>query len=443
MRLPGVSAVGAVVLFVGTLSIASVPQSAAAGRVRPVKPAVSSFAVTPSTLSDAGGSVTMSAQVTNATSCLFTANKPGITGLPALVPCSNGTVTEVVSALANNGKKTAKYRLHLSVTGVKTVHAKSVSLVVTTEPPPPVNAPTNVQATPAFRALDVTWTPEPPTPTIDGYTATATGPNLIVPLTCTGATTCYVSGLTNGVTYSVTVQAYYGVPPRVSPVGNPSQAAMGTPSASPNCSYVGEYARLHGCDLGNADLIGVNLTGSDLSDANLTSANLTDVSLVQTGFQGATMTDAILTDAMADFSDFSDANLSGADLSGADLSNGNLSGANLSNANLTGAGMYSNVVTGTILSGADLNSAAVEGEDFTGDDLSNANLTSALFLDDNFTDANLTGANFTDARVDSDDLTGATLTGATLTGATWNGTTCPDGTNSNVYSPQTCANDLG
>ena len=441
----------------------------------PVKPAVSSFTVTPSVLDSAGGSVTLSAQVTNATSCLFTVNKPGITGLPATVPCSTGAVTDTVSVPANSGKRTTKYRLRLSVTGAKTVHAKAISLLVSAgpvppPPPPPEPVPADVMATPAYEALDVSWSSEPAGGgyEIDGYTATATGPNLEFPQTCTGATSCFVGGLTNGVEYSVTVQAYVvlygdnGAPEGDEPVGGSSSPVMATPSGAVNCSYIGQYASLHGCDLIDADLSNDSLLGSDLSDADLTDANLTDADVNGVSFQGTNLTGAILTGADAGDADFQEAtmtntdmsgvDLDGADLSGDDLSgdelsdilsnNTNLSGADLSNADLTGANIVTTSLSGTILSGADFTGAALEGEDLSGDDLTDVNLTSAFLPDDTFTDANLTGANLTDARVNSDDLTGATLSGATLTGTTWNDTTCPDGTNSNAYNPQTCANDL-
>ena len=405
MRVHRFFGVGAVMLFVGTLCIYALPQSALATTMRPVKPTVSSFAVTPSSLNSAGGSVTLSAQVTSATSCLFMSKKPGITGLPATVPCSNGTVTDVVSVPANLGKRTTRYRLHLSVTGAKTVNAQAVSLFVSAgpvppPPPPPSPAPTDVMATPAYEALDVTWTPEPPGVgyEVDGYTATATGPNLVFPQTCTGATTCFVGGLTDGVGYSVTVQAYIAVygdnGERLGnePVGGSSPAVMATPSGAQNCSYIGQYASLHGCDLSNADLSNVNLMGSDLSDANLTDANLGDANLNGANLQGTTLTGAILTGADAGGAHFQDA-----------------------------------IMTNAAVSDVNFDFADLSGADLSGADLSN------VFLDN----ANLSGANLSNAN-----LTGAIVTATSITGTIWNDTTCPDGTNSNVYSPQTCANDL-
>ena len=270
---------------------------------------------------------------------------------------------------------------------------------------------------------------------ITGYTVTASHGGQTC--TTTDANACTVTGLTNGRQYAIKVRAEHSVG-----VGK-AALARETPSTAQDCAYIGLYANLQGCDLSQQNLTGANLTSANLSDANLASANLTgDSQFGDADFQGATMTDVILTDVDAYFADFSDADCSGADLSGGTVDNSELSGANLSDADLTEASIYSTTVTGTILSGADVRNGVLEGEDFTGDNLSKVKLTSALLFQDNLTNANLTGARFTDARVDSDNLTGATLIRATLTGATWNDTTCPDGTTSNTYSPQTCANDL-
>jgi uncharacterized protein YjbI with pentapeptide repeats len=456
-----------VVVVLAGLALLGPPTDALAG---PVKPTVS-FTAAPTALTSSGGTVTLSAQVTDATSCLFTSDKAGIIGLPAQVACSNGTVTVVVSVPANSGTKSVAYGLHLAVTGATTVRAHSISLPVAGAPVVTA-APTDVQVTPAFGALGVTWTPEPPTVSyeVDGYIATATGRGLIVPQTCMGPTSCFIGGLTNGKQYSVFVQAVialrsdpYGQITGYGREGKASKKAKGKPSAAQDCSYLGQYASLHGCDLDHIVLSGVDLTGSDLSDADLTGADLTSATLqgadlqganlsganlgnavaAAARFQGAIMTTAVLSGANLNYANFTGVDLSGVGLSGVSLGNATLAGANLTGANLSTASLFTTDLTGTILSGADLTSAVLGSENLTGDDLAGANLTKALLGSDNLTDANLTGADLTDGFVNGDDLTGATLSGATLTGTIWNATTCPDGTGSSTYSPQTCANDLG
>lgn len=114
---------------------------------------------------------------------------------------------------------------------------------------------------------------------------------------------------------------------------------------------------------------------------------------------------------------------------------------------------------GVDLSGCDLRSNSLfDGSNLTGADLSGANLGGGLTLGSNqtadFANANLSGANLTgddlsDAAFDAANMANANLRGAFHSGGTtwaltqmvgtiWRNTTCPDGTNSSDYSPQTC-----
>jgi alpha-tubulin suppressor-like RCC1 family protein len=121
--------VGAAVVLVGAIVI--IPTAGVAGAApKPPKPKVSGFAASPAALYDNGGPVLLSANVTNATSCVFTSTKP-ITGLPATVACTSGAVSQTVVLPANAGKKAVKYKFELSVTGTKTVKAKA-NVTVTT-----------------------------------------------------------------------------------------------------------------------------------------------------------------------------------------------------------------------------------------------------------------------------------------------------------------------
>jgi alpha-tubulin suppressor-like RCC1 family protein len=82
----------------------------------------------------------ISATVTNAGSCTFTSNRP-LAGLATAVPCSNGTVTDVVLVPANTGRKPVKFKLTLVVTGSSKVKVK-ISLIESATAPVP--APPNI-----------------------------------------------------------------------------------------------------------------------------------------------------------------------------------------------------------------------------------------------------------------------------------------------------------
>jgi hypothetical protein len=101
------------------------------------------------------------------------------------------------------------------------------------------------------------------------------------------------------------------------------------------------------------------------------------------------------------------------------------------------------VLAGCNLHALDLSNAILAGADLSsGTDLSNANLNEANLASADLSFANLSGANLNQV-----DLTGANLTGAITTGAnfnqvTWSNTTCPDSTNSNASTPETCVGHL-
>jgi surface antigen len=79
-------------------------------------PTVSSFSASPSTLTANGGTVTLSANVTNATSCTFTSNR-AVSGLLMSTPCSNGNVSDTVSIPANSKKGALSLKFTLTVSG--------------------------------------------------------------------------------------------------------------------------------------------------------------------------------------------------------------------------------------------------------------------------------------------------------------------------------------
>jgi len=122
--------VGAAILLVGAVVIIPTAGIAGASPKLP-KPTVSGFVASPTTLYDNGGPVVLSANVTNASSCVFSSTKP-IAGLPATVACTSGAVSQTVILPANAGKKAVEYKFGLAVTGTKTVKAKAVNVTVST-----------------------------------------------------------------------------------------------------------------------------------------------------------------------------------------------------------------------------------------------------------------------------------------------------------------------
>ena len=102
---------GAVLVCLGALAV-----TPAGAFAKALKPTISALSVSPSAVTDGNGWVTLSATVANASNCTFT-GKRTLTELPATVPCSSGTVTEVVDLPRNAGKKTAKFTFKAAVVG--------------------------------------------------------------------------------------------------------------------------------------------------------------------------------------------------------------------------------------------------------------------------------------------------------------------------------------
>ena len=87
-------------------------QSAYAGGPKPV---ISELAASPATVFS-GGTTTVSASVSGATSCTLSASK-AVSGLPATFACEGGSVSREVTMPTNTGTKSAKYKLTLAATG--------------------------------------------------------------------------------------------------------------------------------------------------------------------------------------------------------------------------------------------------------------------------------------------------------------------------------------
>jgi hypothetical protein len=119
-RLSGIGA-ALVLLVVGVAVFGLVSGSGASTNT-----SVSSFTAKPSLLTWIGGSATLSATVSSAKQCVFSA-KPAVKGLPATKSCTNGTVDEKVTVPKNTGPKIT-YTFGLSVTGTTTVKARPTTV---------------------------------------------------------------------------------------------------------------------------------------------------------------------------------------------------------------------------------------------------------------------------------------------------------------------------
>jgi hypothetical protein len=209
--------------------------------------------------------------------------------------------------------------------------------------------PTSLATTAVNTAIAVSWSP----PTSDGgstitrYVVSATPQTE----TCatTGATSCTVTGLTNGRRYNVRVRAVNAVGE-----GRATRRTMVVPTSAQDCAFFGPYANLQDCNLSGAALSYADLRGANLSNTNLSGASLEFVSSGGiSGTPSALPTDWRLADGylIGPEAELSGADLTNADLSDAELQSAQLNGADLSGVDLAGADIFNANLSGAMLTG--------------------------------------------------------------------------------------------
>jgi hypothetical protein len=119
--------------------------SSASGAMQP-KSTVSGFTATgssseeesasPLVFYNPGGQILLTADVSNATSCVFSSNRP-VAGLPVTYPCSNGVTAASATLPANAGRRDVTYNFHLKVLGRGTARATPQIVTVSSQPIPP------------------------------------------------------------------------------------------------------------------------------------------------------------------------------------------------------------------------------------------------------------------------------------------------------------------
>jgi len=316
------------------------------------------------------------------------------------------------------------------------------------------SAPTSLTAIPVDTAIAVSWAAPRHGAPINSYVVTVSpGKETCTPV----ANSCLVTGLTNGRKYHVKVKAVNGVG-----AGRPAMKGRLEPNTAQNCSYVGAYGNLQGCNLSggtlsnvnltDADLYGTNLYGTSLDGANLTGVNAQDADLYHADLVGADLSDANLTDADlngATLSNYVDNTLVAADINGANLTNDMATAADAQAQNnyldvMEWGGLIgtpTNLPAGWVFTDGYLLGPGIAPSGPYGADLSDGELADVDLSYANLTTADLTDADMTNANLTSTDLYGATFTAGTiLTGVTWSATTCPDGNDSDDVG-YTCVND--
>lgn len=309
-----------VMLVVGTPTVA--------GAGNQPKPTVTDFSSDPSSLPFTGGDITLSGNVTNASSCTFIASNPRfpVSGLPATVPCSDGGVDASATIAVNPTARAVTYHFELTATGPGGTKTGKLKIVL------PKNRADCKHPGPGVdleycNFSDEGWSG------VDWDGADLTGANL-----------------------------------------------MGTDLAGAAL----EGATFTGANLSYANLSGSNAVGAVLTDANVSGANLDAEYLENIQSGGIVGTPSELLEyyeliggyLIGPDAALESANLPGVDLSGLDLTSANLNGADLDGADLSGAG-----ASFAVLVNSDLADANLTGTDLSASNLSGATMTGAILTD--------------------------------------------------------------
>ena len=126
-RRAGVTLAGVASILLGAVT----PAVASAGPV----PVITNYGAQPSAIPYTGGSVTVSADVSGASSCTFSGSGHALTGLPATVACGSGSASAVLSVAENISARTRTFRVKLTATG-SSANAAAVTLFTESAAPP-------------------------------------------------------------------------------------------------------------------------------------------------------------------------------------------------------------------------------------------------------------------------------------------------------------------
>ena len=166
---------------IGTVSQASAKTQITIGPAPP-PPTIANLGPTPDPVPYTGGTMTLSATVTNGSQCTFSSPSAAVSGLPETVACGTGLVSVTAGVSANVTTKTKKFKFVLLAMGpVKSAVAHGV-ITLAPAPPPVI---TSYKASPS----PVSWTGGPAT-----LTATVTNATTCT-FSATGKAARVVSGL--------------------------------------------------------------------------------------------------------------------------------------------------------------------------------------------------------------------------------------------------------
>ena len=160
------------------------PDSAAAATRAP-KPAIGAFTASPTGIDSAGGPLTLSGSVSNASTCTISVT-PVLAGLPQTVPCSSFSAS--INLPANATSKVVRYKFTLTAQGASGTKTKHLTVKEAATPPPSISSFTATPGSLTGAGGQVVLATSVTNATSCAFSANQTLPGLPVTLGCSSGT---------------------------------------------------------------------------------------------------------------------------------------------------------------------------------------------------------------------------------------------------------------
>jgi hypothetical protein len=255
-----------------------------AGASTNAAPRIDSRSVTPTEVNSGGGTVTLKATVTHASTCTFSST-PKVPGLSAKINCTSDStptqVTKRVTIPGNSKKERIYYHFFVSATGTTTVKSSEFNLVedFSTSGAKP-GRPTSVFATPHDGSATVIFNAPSSagfTP-ITGYAVTAIDETDALnggESQTAGSGPIVMTGLTDGDTYALDVSATNKAGTGPSSASNgvvPMEGLFGPATTIPG--HTGQFVSVSCTGAGDCTAVGGLLVGSEVNGTWSSAATL-------------------------------------------------------------------------------------------------------------------------------------------------------------------------
>ena len=290
LRRATVASLLALVLAIPMTLWATAGVGGASVRPRPAKPTITFFSVSPAAFPPSAGLAELLAQVSNATTCTITSNKPFL-GMPVTTGCSIGYLEWDFELPTNSTKRVAKYRITLTASGARTTKVSATVIVTSTN----VVDCSVIGPDADLAGCDLAGDDLTSTDLIDANVTDTNFTDANLTAVDLGGATVSGANFTGANVTGFSAEKVTGTPAELPAGWRMTVGTLVGPTADLGSASL-EDAQLSGIDLTDANLRYADLRNADLSDANLSGADLTGVDTTTVDLTGVIWSDTTCPD---------------------------------------------------------------------------------------------------------------------------------------------------